>query len=188
MGESLNYFKKEISQLVELIEKKDPQFEKLADQVGIKLASLLQKPQQEMIFMLKRTNMLGKKNKQKQELEKASTMIKQQIELQLKQSNKKSDNDYIDLAELQPNFKLKLTSECKTMLTNFRKVTVNEYVKVHNEYCRMKINEEKAKTKRPKVNDEKLDQQLQSKFEQINFESEMSRIVKELVKNLPPAV
>ena len=63
MGESLNYFKKEISQLVELIEKKDPQFEKLADQVGIKLASLLQKPQQEMIFMLKRTNMLGKKNK-----------------------------------------------------------------------------------------------------------------------------
>ena len=69
------------------------------------------------------------------------------------------------MAELQPNFKLKLTSECKTMLTNFRKVTVNEYVKVHNEYCRMKINEEKAKTKRPKVNDEKLDQQLQSKFE-----------------------
>lgn len=45
MGESLNYFKKEISQLVELIEKKDPQFEKLAEQVGIKLASLLQKPQ-----------------------------------------------------------------------------------------------------------------------------------------------
>ena len=61
---------------MELIEKKDPQFDKLADQVGIKLASLLQKPQQEMIFMLKRTNMLGKKNKQKQELEKAITMIK----------------------------------------------------------------------------------------------------------------
>ena len=70
------------------------------------------------------------------------------------------------------------------MLTNFRKVTVNEYVKVHNEYCRMKISEEKAKTKRPKVNDEKLE----SKFEQISFETEMSRIVKELVKNLPPAV
>ena len=89
------------------------------------------------------------------------------------------------MAELQPNFRLKLTAECKTMLTNFRKVTVHEYVKIHNEYCRMKINEEKAKTtKRPKVNDEKLE----SKFEQINFESEMSRIVKELVKNLPPAV
>ena len=70
------------------------------------------------------------------------------------------------------------------MLANFRKVTVSEYVKVHNEYCRMKINEEKAKTKRPKVNDEKLEQ----KFEQITFESEMTRIVKELVKNLPEAV
>jgi len=44
------------------------------------------------------------------------------------------------------------------MLTNFRKVTVADYVKVHNEYCKMKINEEKAKTKRPKVNDEKLEQ------------------------------
>ena len=51
------------------------------------------------------------------------------------------------------------------MLANFRKVTVSDYVKVHNEYCKMKINEEKAKTKRPKVNDEKLEQTLQSKFE-----------------------
>lgn len=74
------------------------------------------------------------------------------------------------------------------MLTNFRKLTVSEYVKVHNEYCKMKINEEKAKTKRPKVNDEKLEQQLHSKFEQITFESEMTRIVKELMKNLPDAI
>ena len=53
---------------------------------------------------------------------------------------------------------------------------------------RSEAQEEKAKTKRPKVNDEKLEQQLQSKYEQISFESEMSRIVKELVKNLPEAV
>ena len=52
----------------------------------------------------------------------------------------------------------------------------------------MKISEEKAKTKRPKVNDEKLELQLQSKFEQITFESEMTKIVKELVKNIPEAV
>ena len=31
IGESLNNFKREVSQLVELIEKKDPQFDKLAD-------------------------------------------------------------------------------------------------------------------------------------------------------------
>ena len=62
MGESLNNFKREINQLVELIDKKDKQFDKLAEQVGIKLAGLLQKPQQEMIFMLKRHNLLSKKN------------------------------------------------------------------------------------------------------------------------------
>lgn len=65
IGESLNNFKKEINQLVELIDRKDSQFDKLADQVGSKLAGLLQKPPQEMIFMLKRHNANGKKNKQK---------------------------------------------------------------------------------------------------------------------------
>ena len=44
VGDSLNNFKREISVLVELIEKKDPHFDKLAETVGIKLASLLQKP------------------------------------------------------------------------------------------------------------------------------------------------
>lgn len=90
VGESLNNFKKEVSQLVELIEKKDAQFDKLADQVGIKLASLLQKPQQEMIYMLKRHNLLSKKNAKKTELEKTSTMIKNQLEISLKTSNRKS--------------------------------------------------------------------------------------------------
>ena len=33
-GETLNNFKKEISLLVELVEKKDPQMDKLADLVG----------------------------------------------------------------------------------------------------------------------------------------------------------
>ena len=90
VGESLNNFKREVSQLVELIEKKDAQFDKLADQVGIKLASLLQKPQQEMIYMLKRHNLLSKKNAKKTELEKTSTMIKNQLEISLKTSNRKS--------------------------------------------------------------------------------------------------
>lgn len=106
--------------------------------------------------MLKRHNLLGKKNKQKTELERTSNMIKTTIELQLRQQNKKSENDFIELAQLQPNFTLKLTSESKTMIINFKAV-VQEYVKLHNDYCRMKINEEKAKAKRPKANEEKLD-------------------------------
>ena len=39
------------------------------------------------------------------------------------------------------------------MMTHFKK-TVQEYVKMHNDYCKMKINEEKAKAKRPRVNEE----------------------------------
>ena len=38
-------------------------------------------------------------------------------------------------------------------------------MKLHNDYCRMKINEEKAKAKKPKMNDEKLDKQLTCKYE-----------------------
>ena len=50
--------------------------------------------------MLKRHNLLGKKNKQKTELERTSHMIKNSIELQLRQQNKKSENDFIELAQL----------------------------------------------------------------------------------------
>ena len=54
---------------------------------------------------------------------------------------------------LKPNFILKLTGDSKIMMTHFKK-TVQEYVKMHNDYCKMKINEEKAKAKRPRVNEE----------------------------------
>ena len=45
----------------------------------------------------------------------------------------------------------------------------------------MKIGEEKAKAKKPKLDDQKL----ATKYEQISFESEMSRVAKDLVKNVP---
>ena len=44
-GETLNHFKKEVSLLVELVEKKDPQMDKLADLVGSKLGAILGKPE-----------------------------------------------------------------------------------------------------------------------------------------------
>jgi len=68
------------------------------------------------------------------------------------------------------------------------KVVVQDYVKVHNEYCRMKINEEKAKAKKPKINEEKLEAQLHAKFEPISYESEMTRISKDLVKGCSEVV
>lgn len=69
-GETLNNFKKEINQLVELVEKKDPQMERLADIVGAQLAKILQKTEQEMQYMVKRISLLNKKNAKKQELDK----------------------------------------------------------------------------------------------------------------------
>jgi len=173
--------------LVDLIDKKDKEFDKLADQVGIKLAGLLQKPQQEMIFMLKRHNLLGKKNKQKQELEKLVQLIKHHIETSLKQCNRKSESMPIELDQLKVDFSLNLNQDVKSMISGF-KVIVQEYVKLHNDYCRMKIGEEKAKAKKPKMNEEKLDQQLNIKYEQISFESEMTRICKDLVKGCPEVV
>ena len=77
VGESLNDFKKEVGLLVDLIAKKDPQFDKLADQVGIKLSGVLNKSQQEMIFMLKRNFYTTKKNKLKYEIDKMTALIKQ---------------------------------------------------------------------------------------------------------------
>lgn len=69
-GETLNNFKKEINQLVELVEKKDPLMERLADIVGAQLAKILQKTEQEMQYMVKRISLLNKKNGKKQELDK----------------------------------------------------------------------------------------------------------------------
>jgi len=40
-GETLNNFKKEVNQLVELVERKDPQMDRLADSVGTALAKIL---------------------------------------------------------------------------------------------------------------------------------------------------
>lgn len=64
-NETLNHFKKEMSKIVELIEKQDPRLEKLVDQVGAKIACILQKPEKEMQEMLRRTFYFQKKNEKK---------------------------------------------------------------------------------------------------------------------------
>jgi hypothetical protein len=81
---TLNHFKKEINVLVDIVEKKDPKMERLADIVGSKLASILQKPEQEMQYMLKRISLLNKKNEKKNTLERTLSLIKAKIEATLK--------------------------------------------------------------------------------------------------------
>lgn len=75
-NETLHNFKKEINQLVELIEKKDPKMERLPEIVSHKLAQILGKPEQEILYMLKRIHLLEKKNKKKTEYERGITLLK----------------------------------------------------------------------------------------------------------------
>lgn len=114
-------------------------------------------------------------------------MIKQQVEIALKQSNRRSAHDMIDLSDIKPDFALVLAKEVKTMMQHFRTL-VTEYVAVHNEYVKMKINEEKAKGKKPRLTDEEREQALAAKHTQLTFEAEMERILQEMLRNVPAPV
>ena len=71
--------------------------------------------------------------------------------------NKRSANDFLDLKDLKPNFLFKMPDDLKTLVTHFRKL-VEDYIAVNNEYVKTKINEEKAKAKKPKLADDKFEQ------------------------------
>ena len=133
--------------------------DKLADLVGSRLGGLLGKPEQEMTLMIKRSSLLNKKNAKKAEVENTVKLINKQIECTLKKMNRRSANDYLDLKDLKPNFNFTMPDDLKTMVSHFRKL-VEDYIAVNNEYVKTKINEEKAKAKKPKMNDDKLGETL----------------------------
>lgn len=54
--------------------------------------------------MLRRTFYFNKRRERKVDLDKTQSAIKQQIELTLKQSNKRGDSDIVDLSKLKENF------------------------------------------------------------------------------------
>ena len=80
-----------------------------------------------------------------------------------------------------------MPEDLKTLVVHFKKI-VDDFVNVNNDYVKTKINEEKAKAKKPRLNDDKFDQQLKDKHMTLNYKDEMSRIVKELVKGLPETI
>ena len=55
-------------------------------------------------------------------------------------------------------------------------------MRVNNEYVKCKISEEKAKAKKPKLNNEG---QLASKYETLDVSTELLAIVEKLLKTLP---
>ena len=136
-----------------------------------------------MIFMLKRHHLLSKRNSQKQQIEKHLNIIKASFEVALKSKNRKSENDFLDLKDLKADLRFEVPDDVKPILTHFKKM-VTEFVSLNNRYVDAKISEEKAKAKKPKLNDDKLEAQLAQKYEKITYEQEMGRLVKELSKGL----
>jgi hypothetical protein len=70
--------------------------------------------------MLKRHSLLSKKNQKKSELDRTFAMINQKIVATLKQQNKKSENDFIELSSLQANsFNFKMPQDLKEIVPHF---------------------------------------------------------------------
>lgn len=107
--------------------------------------------------------------------------------MQLKRLNRKSESDFLDLKDLKADLKFEVGADVKPVVNHFKKM-VQDFVNLNNEYVKIKINEEKAKAKKPKMNDEKLETALQSKYEKITYDQEMGRLVKEFSKGLSESV
>ena len=162
--------------------------ERLPDIVGAQLAKILQKPESEMQFMLKRHSLLNKKNQKKSELDRTQSMINQKIVATLKQQNKKSENDFIELSSLRAeSFAFKMPPDLNELVPHFQK-DLAEYVRLNNDYVKTKISEEKAKAKKPKINNEEQEKQLASKYESLEATTELNAIVEKLLKNLPEGI
>ena len=73
-----------------------------------------------MQYMLKRISILNKKNSKKTELDRTFTMISQKIVTTLKQQNKKSENDYVELNSLKPeSFIFDMPSDLKELVPHY---------------------------------------------------------------------
>ena len=95
--------------------------------------------------MLQRISLLERRKKKKVDLEKAIQVTRSKLEVDLKQQNKKSEDDYLELEKIDAkNVKFSLSSDAWGMIpVAFQQL--GEYVTVNNEYVSVKGLEEKAK-------------------------------------------
>ena len=131
-----------------------------------KLAGVLQKGNaNEVLYMLQRISLLERKKKKKADLDKLIATIKHKIELDLKQKNKKGEDDFVELHTLETRFiKFSITEDVKGLLPQAVKM-IDEYVTAHNDYVNVKGLEEKAKGKRQKGAAEPKDNLLEARKE-----------------------
>ncbi len=95
--------------------------------------------------MLQRTSLMEKRKKKKVELDKNTQTAKIVFERDIKNQNKKSDNDYMEIEKLDPNASKFFVQEDMKSVINLIMKNVNDFVNIHNEYIVIKGNEEKAK-------------------------------------------
>ena len=89
---------------------------------------------------------MEKRKKKKGELEKYTSLAKQITERDLKNSNKRAENDFLEIDKLDPQTsKFAISEDLSGLLINFIMRNVTDYVNIHNEYLIIKGNEEKAK-------------------------------------------
>lgn len=114
-------------------------------------------------------------------------MINNKIIATLKQQNKNSENDYVELMSLRSeSFVFNMPSELKELVPHYQK-DLAEYVRLNNDYVKTKVNEERAKAKKPRVNNDELEK-LGGKFEPLEYCNELTAIVQKLLKNLPEPI
>lgn len=119
--------------IVDLIHVSDPKMERLTDQIGAKIASILQKPESEMQMMLRRTYFMNKRKEKKTDMEKTQQIIKQLIEKKLVESNAQPGVTAASLQELMPNFILNLPEQEQSVVKNFLK-DVETFIQISNKY------------------------------------------------------
>jgi hypothetical protein len=96
--------------------------------------------------MLQRTSLLEKRKKKRAELDKLLLTAKNLVERDIKQSNKKGEDDYIDLEKLDPlRTKFIVSEELKTIMNQQIMRFIQDYVQINNEYIQVKLQEEKVK-------------------------------------------
>jgi hypothetical protein len=76
--------------------------------------------------------------------------MKQALEQCLKQSNRKSEFENVDLQALKPNFSFNISENTKNAIASFKK-ELKDYILVLNEFLKNKSLEERARAKKPKL-------------------------------------
>ena len=152
-GETMNVFKKEISNLSVLIDKSENQ--QMFEKSVYYLAQILQKGEEEISWMLKRNCLQDKKKKEKKSIDNKRQTISQILERDLRDANTKAYNEnkpkqgsmvdlersysIVTLDQLDPNNFVFCPSEKMIEFFEDLKINMQKFVTINNEYIQIKL-------------------------------------------------